>query len=910
MTFNRSKICPFWPVFLALLILTVSCSILFGGMKDMIKYDNARQEKMYYDLVNLHFFTRMYLKREYQKFTTRQLPAITALPSFNLFVDEKDLESLELDLPASGKLQFKQSHLKIDNPAFSGEAQFRYRGGLPLHWLYDKKSIRVKLPPFSTYRNERQFNLVNPSTIYTIIDWLSYDMARSIGLLTPEYFPARVFINNETNGLHFFLSRIDESFLRKNNRMPGSIYSGDTLYAINPYIKDSTKTEIMFKNNDGTPVLWNDDRLWEKDASRNAESSASREDIKMFIRLIHEADPLVFNQVFGTYFDKQKFYLFWALDRLVGSPHHDLFHNQKIYFDPYKGKFEPIEWDIRIWTNGNVKIPVTPLFKQILLNPLLKYEFDIVSYDLWNKFTINSVIDMIDDAHNTIARELAADPYRLYPDSQNIIFGLEKVVPFSMDEYTDATENLKQVYKRRHKFVEQEINLISGYYLIEEQSEEQSEEQFEITIAIDGNSPINVDLWSMIPESLHENIEMYRVYQDKIFPVLNNGEVDRLYPGVAIKKHPEPDKLTPLMLAMYGLESYAPSPLYYRYLIKGANISDLIKPNKLTGRNANTSNIVIIENVKDLPGNDKTRSLHPWRLLSQTKSIKNEIVLSGEIDVTQDLIFTGEQKTTILPGTTFKLSKNISILFYGKVIAKGTAKSPITFEAKDSDQPWGSLIIQGEQASGSYLSHIYISGGSVALHNLIHYPGQFNIHDVSSFQLDYCHISNNSIGDDALHVAYSQGTIQHCVFENTAFDALDMDIVDVAVSDSKFINIGNDAIDLMNSKTIIDNVNIVGSGDKCISVGEDSQVTIQNSQLKNCQIGIAVKDQSIAHVENIEFSIKPGNAIALYRKNPRYGKGGEIYGDRLYGITEKDIVVGDYSVNNIQKSAYFPLSNH
>jgi len=136
-----------------------------------------------------------------------------------------------------------------------------------------------------------------------------------------------------------------------------------------------------------------------------------------------------------------------------------------------------------------------------------------------------------------------------------------------------------------------------------------------------------------------------------------------------------------------------------------------------------------------------------------------------------------------------------------------------------------------------------------------------------------------------------------------------MDIVDVTVSDSKFSNIGNDAIDLMNSKTTIDNINVIGSGDKCISVGEASQVTITNSQLKDCQMGIAVKDQSIARLENIEFSLAAGNAIGLYRKNPRYSRGGELHGDRLYGITEKDIVVGDYSINNIQTSAYLPSRN-
>ena len=133
-----------------------------------------------------------------------------------------------------------------------------------------------------------------------------------------------------------------------------------------------------------------------------------------------------------------------------------------------------------------------------------------------------------------------------------------------------------------------------------------------------------------------------------------------------------------------------------------------------------------------------------------------------------------------------------------------------------------------------------------------------------------------------------------------------MDIVDVTISDSNFYNIGNDAIDLMNSKTTIRNVDIIGSGDKCVSIGEASRVTLEDSHLENCEMGIAVKDKSIAQLENIEFSLEAGNAIGLYRKNPRYSKGGELHGDRLYGITEKDIVVGDHSINNIQKSAFLP----
>jgi len=907
MLFKHSKNCSHWPVLLALLILTISGGILIGGIEGLFKFRNAIGAKFEYDIVSIHFFTKEFIARQYQKFTAEPLPIVTTLPSFHLFVDEKDLESLEENLPASAKLQYKQSHLKIDDPAFSGEAQFRYRGGLPLHWLYDKKSIRVKLPPFSTYRNERRFNLVNPPLIYTILDWVSYDMARSIGLLTPEYFPARVFINNETNGLHFFLSGVDESLLRKNNRMPGSIYEGDSRFISNPFGTTSGIGDINFRipTDNNIAALWTDERLWEKTAARNAESSADREDFKVFFSAIDETNSLKFMQAFDTYFDKEKFYLFWGLDQLLGAYHHDLFHNHKIYFDPYRGKFEPIEWDIRFWTTST-DLPVTPLFKQIKLNPILKYENYLITYKLWKKFTVDHVIGMIDGADNIIKDELAADPYRQHSDSYNKYFGLDKVMPFSMNEYTDAIKELKQIYRVRHGNIEQLFNFCLASYHVEKTSED----QIQITIAIDGNSPIDFDPWSIIPGSLHESVELSRVYEDKTYPVSNHGQLDILYPGIKINEFSDEERMVAALRTIStGKYKYLLSPLYYRYLIKGVHSTDVIKTNELTGRNVITSNIVTINKIDDLPDNSDTQSLHPWRLLSQTKSIKDEIILSGEIEVYYDLVFTGEQKVTILPGTIFKLYKNSSIFFYGKITAKGTAELPIVFKPMKIGDPWGSIVLQGKEASGSYLSHIKVSGGSVALRNLIHYPGQLNIHDVDSFHLEYCQISNNSIGDDALHIAYSQGHIQHCEFKNTAFDALDMDIVDVTVSDTIFFNIGNDAIDLMNSKTVIDNVNIIGSGDKCISVGEASQVNIQNSQLKNCQLGIAIKDQSTAQVNNIEFTLEPGNAIALYRKNPRYSKGGELQGDRLYGITEKDIVVGDYSINNIQKSAYLPSRN-
>ena len=90
----HSKNCSYWPAISALLLLTIVCSILFAGANQMIRYDHGKKYKIDYTLDNLHFFIRVYLTRQYQKITAERLPTHTTLPSFYIFADERDLESL------------------------------------------------------------------------------------------------------------------------------------------------------------------------------------------------------------------------------------------------------------------------------------------------------------------------------------------------------------------------------------------------------------------------------------------------------------------------------------------------------------------------------------------------------------------------------------------------------------------------------------------------------------------------------------------------------------------------------------------------------------------------------------------------------------------------------------------------
>ena len=79
----------------------------------------------------------------------------------------------------------------------------------------------------------------------------------------------------------------------------------------------------------------------------------------------------------------------------------------------------------------------------------------------------------------------------------------------------------------------------------------------------------------------------------------------------------------------------------------------------------------------------------------------------------------------------------------------------------------------------------------------------------------------------------------------------------------------------MESTAYLDEMKLISSGDKGISVGENSKIIIKNSKFKDNKYGIASKDLSKATVENCEFN---QNQIQLstYKKNWRYGDSGSI----------------------------------
>jgi type 1 fimbria pilin len=128
-----------------------------------------------------------------------------------------------------------------------------------------------------------------------------------------------------------------------------------------------------------------------------------------------------------------------------------------------------------------------------------------------------------------------------------------------------------------------------------------------------------------------------------------------------------------------------------------------------------------------------------------------------------------------------------------------------------------------------------------------------------------------------LHIVYSNKiNLNKLKFVNAFSDALDIDVsADIRVTNSEFINPLNDSIDFMESNARVENCTIVGSGDKGISIGENSNIYVLNTSLKKNNIGIAVKDNSMANISTSKFSDNTIH-ISAYKKNWQYGSAGYV----------------------------------
>ena len=245
------------------------------------------------------------------------------------------------------------------------------------------------------------------------------------------------------------------------------------------------------------------------------------------------------------------------------------------------------------------------------------------------------------------------------------------------------------------------------------------------------------------------------------------------------------------------------------------------------------------------------------------------IFLSGTNVFNNDVLIPSGYRLEILQGARLLLGSDVSVISYSPIFIGGTNFNPIKISRLNSSKKWGSFAVINASTE-SVVEYLVASGGSGILVNGVSVTGMVSFHnsdvDISNS------VFREAGDDDAINVKGAKGSITDSLFENNVSDALDIDFSkeDFSIIGNVFLNNQGDAIDLSYSKVVIDSNLITGCADKGISVGERSRPNIVDNSISDCDIGIAVKDQSEATIErNVIKNNRVG--ISLFIKKQEFG---------------------------------------
>ena len=248
--------------------------------------------------------------------------------------------------------------------------------------------------------------------------------------------------------------------------------------------------------------------------------------------------------------------------------------------------------------------------------------------------------------------------------------------------------------------------------------------------------------------------------------------------------------------------------------------------------------------------------------------VEDNLILKGDVvEINKNIYIPPGLRVIIKPGQNIILTDKAFIISDSPWDIGGAGKSVIISGKKDN---LGGGILIGDTNKKSIIQNTRFS-------NLSGYDFDKNFEYIILGSLNFhqtkVEIANtifeNIFSEDAINIFRSDFDIYDVNYTDISSDAIDIDFSNGEINKANFFNIQNDAIDFSGSivnvnDTFFDNVN-----DKIISVGEESDININNVKGLNSFAGIISKDGSEVISENIFFD-NVQIPFAAYQKKKNY----------------------------------------
>ncbi len=240
-------------------------------------------------------------------------------------------------------------------------------------------------------------------------------------------------------------------------------------------------------------------------------------------------------------------------------------------------------------------------------------------------------------------------------------------------------------------------------------------------------------------------------------------------------------------------------------------------------------------------------------------------IASGSWHLDEDLVAPPGIVLRAGPDTRIDLRHGAKIISRSPLEWRGSEEHPIEVFSSDAT---GQGVIVLQAGGESVVEHVIFRGLRA-----VDETGWSLTGAVTFYESPVTVIASEFAGnpaEDALNVIRSRVRVDGSVFRDTLSDAFDCDFCDAEVTNSRFYDLTNDAIDVSGSTAKLDTILIERAGDKGISAGEASDVTANRITVISAKVGVASKDRSTLTVRDLTLrDCKWG--IAAFQKKPEYG---------------------------------------
>lgn len=821
-------------------------------------------------------------------------------------IKDSNIDSFNLTLSKNDRIHFQEIIDQMEENASRGtveefntyrkiklhyngnkyDAKIKLHLGEPRHWQDPKKSYSLKLSKGQYINRMEKFDFVVPEDRGYFPPLLCKQLSHFTNLPHPENAYGILYINDTYNGVYLIEEEFDNNpaYFEK-NKLPND-------FSIRPEFKEISEL-----------VLWDSDlAFW--DSSSVQVQSPHREKINDKLdRYLRGLESMDYSQL-SKMVDVEKVAALCAINIFWGYSHDYIERNIRLVYSLDSGLiyYQPRAEDGAKLLN--LDSPHYPSAERLQsFEHGMNYFYSAKHLRMFQRFLRNN---QFRDKRNHYLKKIFQE-YKIekrileHFDESLEVFPLDPFTKFNNQTITFLIKDQKDTFLKNAKNIKDALSKSSLFIKVFK-----SDQNLSFSILADSLARLMIsDFKIRLPKGIY-NIETIR--SKKIITVKND------FDSVSLDRFFDDEYL------MADLDfKLHPKKTFFKISISGNSVNH-VKEEDVSISAVNTFSgeelpsrrihINVYDNKTDFT---KLRSLNVNEfirinsLLNFTLKDKNLILNSGSYRLNEDLVIPEGLQVEFESNTTITLEQNRSIISYSPINFNGTENAPVIIKSENSIRPFGTVAIVLDKKDNIEIKNLKLIGGSDKFAGGIFFNGALSIHN-ANIRMDSCTIKASK-GDDGINFKNSVVEIKNCHFIDNFSDHMDLDFCEAIVQTSKFnnpktLNYG-DSIDLSGSYALIINNNILKSGDKGISVGENSKVVIKKNSILENAIGIAVKDLSNALISENLFDQNQKN-LSCYSKKGFFG-GGTAFLNSNINLAISSIWFDDLSDLTILNTFYTPV---